>query len=172
MFNLQSFSSQKAPVSDGNTSLALARIRRLLTKLLHSPETGVLELVNDDVVGMIKGMVVAISSDTNQVILADADGVNPTGFAICLSDSVLPNNSGYFRFMGETDVLFVPGLDPAPNEADAVVVSDTAGYCTNDDGVAGVVRRIGLVVDASEYVAVINPFARVIMEPCCAPLVR
>jgi len=167
IFNLQGFSAQKSLVSDGATANALNRIRDLLNDLLHSPETGVLHLQSDEgAVNITKGMIVAISTGANECVRAVEGGAPAAerGFAVCLSDSVAPSAWGYFRFKGEADVRLVNGLVDL-DEAQAINLSTTDGLGTNQ--ATAVLRRVGLIVDATEYVTVTNPLVRIVTEFCC-----
>ena len=167
MFDLQSFSTQKSMVSDGPASIALAKIRGLLTKLLHSPETGVLYLQNDDTVPITHGMICAFS-DNNAVQPAvnDSDSLY-NAVCIALNDSINNGDWGFFRFAGEAEVLLVDAIDPEPNEA--IYVSGVEGKGTNSPtAVAGEwVKQVGFVLDDSMYVTITNPFIRIVIENCC-----
>jgi len=174
MFNLQSFSTQKSGVSDGNTANALNRIRSLLTKLLHNPETGVIYLTSSDITDITKGMVVTLSPAPYSCTKAYAEDTPAQpylcrGFAVCLNDTVQPGESGYFRFNGEAEVLFETAL--TLNAGDNVYVSDSVyGVCTNESsGIGNWVRVIGQIKDKSMY-SIISPanlFARVVLNKCC-----
>jgi len=168
MFNLQSFSSQKGSVADGAASNALNRIRSLLTKLLHSPETGVLFLKNDDeVISITKGQIVTIvDADAVNLAVSDVDAELSRSIAICLNDSIGPTDWGYFRFAGEAEVLLNGGLTPV--EADYIKLDITPGQGTvSSAAILGPDVRVGLITDASEYVSVSNRFVKVVLENCC-----
>lgn len=168
MFDLQSFSAQKSLVSDGPVSIALAKIRGLLTKLLHSPETGVLYLQNDDTVPITVGMICAFTDDNAVQPSVNNDEDLSRAVCIALGDSVDNGDWGFFRFAGEAEVLLVDAIDPEPNEG--IYVSGVEGKGTNSPtAVAGEwVKQVGFVLDDSMYTTVTNPFVRILIENCCA----
>jgi len=174
MFNLQSFATQKSGVSDGNIANALNKIRQLLTKLLHSPETGVIYLTNVDPITTVSfGSIVCPYTDPYSCVAAYADDgpaqpIVSRGFAVCLSDEVAPSEGGYFRFNGEADVHLENDLTPVAGEL--VYVSKTAyGLGTNviPGDLNDWVRVVGTIKDASEYSSPSNVFVRMILGKCC-----
>ena len=176
MFNLQAFSTQKSGVSDGSVANALNKIRSLLTKLLHSPETGVIELTSGEIAADIaKGKIVALDNEIYQCVRAYADDgpgqpFTCRGFAVCLSDLVEPGEKGFFRFAGEADTILEPALDPGAGES--VYVSTTVyGSGTNvvPTGNNEWVRKVGYIKDASQYTAgpPANLFVRMVLDKCC-----
>jgi len=164
MFNLQAFSTQKSPVSDGPTAVALARIRGLLTKLLHNPETGVLYLLNGDASPITKGMLCRFDADNR---------VTPTTYlfgdtaVVCLADSLAAGEWGFFRFAGEAEVRLINGI--APSSSDVVYVSgvDGLGDISAPGGAGTWIKQVGWILDPTDYVTVTNPLVKTVLEPCC-----
>lgn len=175
MFNLQSFSSQKSLVADGNIAVALNRIRSLLTKLLHSPETGVIYLTSIDAVTITKGMIVSLGT-TNpytcfRSFAQDVIGQPYTvrGIAICLSNSIATGEGGYFRIAGEALVTLDTGLTPV--EGDSVYVSPIAEGLGNNNQPSGTdwIRQVGIIKDTNGYDNYVpgKDKVKIIIEKCC-----
>jgi hypothetical protein len=172
MFNLQSFSSQKSLVADGNIAVALNRIRSLLTKLLHSPETGVIYLTNNSVSNIPTGSIVSLSTLPYTCYLSSAvDGVlqpllvRGIGISI-MNRTIAPGEGGYFRIAGEVLVLMESALGLV--EGSPVYVSDSVAGTGTDVQPEDTswIRQIGIIKDAGMYVPT-NLYCKILIEKCC-----
>lgn len=176
MFNINAFASQKSPVSNGLTAATMGRLRQLLNKLLHSPETGVSYLYNAYNATLSHGMLVSINNNParevvpSTAIVDDAQPMLARAVAVVLG-RVPVDSWGYFRHAGEAEVLLVNDL--TPDEGDRVYVAENVapnlGKGTNAEPAdpSSWIRMMGFVNDASMYVTVTNPYVRMIIEPCC-----
>lgn len=158
MFDLNIFASSKGTPS-GLTGYAVKTIRALLTKLLHSPETGVVKLtVADNTPSVPYAHLVAISDAapytcglTNEVSAADA-------IAVSLSRTTLvENRQGYFRMTGVAEVAMA---------TDLVLVNGTRVYATS--GGLGTneqtPRQVGWILDMQDYSGVTGGNVLVLLE--------
>jgi len=165
MFDLQSFSSQKSMVSDGPSSIALARIRGLLTKLLHNPETGVLYLQNDDAVAITKGMICSFSDDNAVQRSINNSDTLYNAVCVALGDSVAVGDWGFYRFNGEAEILLIDGEATAPSLPIYVAGEAGKGTITPTAVLTEWVKQIGFILDDSTYGD--DSLVKIVIERCC-----
>ncbi len=170
MFNLTSFESLQGTES-GPLGTAINHIRYWLTKLVHSPETGVVKLtVEPQSAHVLYGEVVALTSISNNCTLADARA--RMALAISLSHTTLEDgDQGYFRMTGVAEVKLVPGL--TLHNGDILYMSDTDGLATNiapgmravgPGTIAPGMRTVGTVIDTSKYTLQNGYLAKTMLE--------
>lgn len=160
MFNLTSFESLQG-TENGPLGTAINHIRYWLTKLVHSPETGVVKLtVDPGSADVLYGEVVGLTSGDNECALATNRG--PYAVAISLSRTTLEDgDQGYFRMTGVAEVKLVSGL--TLHNGDILYISGTDGLATNVPGAPGT-RTIGTVIDTSKYTLQNGYLAKTMLE--------
>jgi hypothetical protein len=147
MFDLNIFSTSKGTPS-GLTGYAVKAVRTLLTKLLHSPETGVVKLTIEDNTDSVPYAHLVALSDAAPYTCGLTIGDNlGNAVAVSLSRTTLVENTqGYFRMTGVAEVAMEVGLTPA---------NGTRVYTSlNVDGVVSILpgpRQVGWILDHSNY---------------------
>lgn len=161
MFNLTSFESLQGTES-GPLGTAINHIRYWLTKLVHSPETGVVKLtVDPGSEDVLYGEVVGLTSGDNECALAT--NRVPYAVAISLSRTTLEDgDQGYFRMTGVAEVLCVTGL--ALNNGDTLYVSNAENGKATNVIPGGPYRRIGEVIDTSKYTSLGGYLVKTMLE--------
>jgi hypothetical protein len=161
MFNLTSFESSQGTES-GPLGTAISHIRYWLTKLVHSPETGVVKLtVNPFTPDVLYGEVVGLTSASNECELVDNRGAEAV--AISLSRTTLQDgDQGYFRMTGVAEVKLVAGLD-LHNGNILYAPSAEPGKATNVLPITPH-RRVGVVADTAKYTQADGYLAKTILE--------
>lgn len=160
MFNLSSFESLQGTES-GPLGTAINHIRYWLTKLVHSPETGVVKLtVDPGSADVLYGEVVGLTG-SNECSLATSRG--PFAVSVSLSRTTLEDgDSGYFRMTGVAEVLCVTGLNL--NNGDTLYVSSAENGKATNVMPFGPYRRIGEVIDTSKYTLLGGYLAKTMLE--------
>lgn len=168
MFNLSSFESLQGTES-GLLGTAINHIRYWLTKLVHSPETGVVKLTTEPNAPIIHfGELVTLDTGASQCTLADSR--KRDAIAVSLSREPLitmtkfPNvKTAYFRMTGVAEVKCIPGLDLNNGDTLYLDMDATPGQATNVQPL-GQYRVIGTVIDDSKYTLSSGYLAETMLE--------
>lgn len=158
MFDLNIFKTSKGTPS-GLTGYAVKAIRILLTKLLHSPETGVVKLaVEDNGTSVPYAHLVAISNTAPYTCELTDEVSAAAAIAVSLSRTTLDeNDQGYFRMTGVAEVAMTTGLTLVNGTR---VYATSGGLGTNEQ----TPRQVGWILDTQDYSEVTGGNILVLLE--------
>lgn len=158
MFDLNIFKTSKGTPS-GLTGYAVKAIRILLTKLLHSPETGVIKLaIEDNGTSVPYAHIIAISNTAPYTCEITNEGSVVDAIAVSLSRTTLvENRQGYFRMTGVAEVAMDTGL---PLENGIRVYASVGGLGTSNPSP----RQVGWILDTQDYSQVTGGNVLVLLE--------
>jgi hypothetical protein len=143
----------------------LRLVRQIQTEVEHK------RLTNASGSDMNRGDIVSLTSGDRQAVLAQGIGWDLVEWVGVMAEFTPNGERGIARTDGYAFVRFETGLGAIGNnsEGSRVVVSNSdAGAATIAPLSAGTEAALGVLADATMY-SDENPYAWVILQPCCAP---
>ena len=153
MYNLSIFSGNMGLT--GKIGVVFHKLNELFTELLHSPETGVVLLTNNEATAMPFGSMVSVDSAAQDSMINSSSLTSSEAecFGIVIGDDIAAGAKGYIRFEGEAWVRISYKQVVAPANGDLVFPSDTEGlgYSIAPASVLNSAKCLAHVVDASHF---------------------